>query len=262
MTAETVSVRLIANAGVQVRWGGHRILLDGIYGQNRYFSPPQRSVQKAVFGMESPYRNVEYLLFTHRHVDHFDAPHADEYAQNNAALRGVLVPAASPDEKSPLEDRRSLPKAAARGVLQQVSLQEGESQTYPLWPGCESVYLRCRHLDSGTYRSISHCAILLRCGQTRLLFAADADFSRENEELFHALCPLDVVFVTPLFYAAPNGRNMLERLNAARAVLYHIPFAQDDITHLQELTRSLLEENRSALPPATALLEPDQELLF
>ena len=73
----TVSIQLVANSGVLVQYRGLRFLIDGIYGNNPYFTPPRKEIQKAVFGMNSPFRDVEFLLFTHRHTDHFDAAYTD-----------------------------------------------------------------------------------------------------------------------------------------------------------------------------------------
>ena len=260
MTAGPVTVRLIANSGVYIRWGEKQILLDAIYGENQYFSPPQKEIKKAVFGLTSRYRNVEHVLFTHRHTDHFHAPFVDEYAVYNA-VKGIYVPVASPDPNSYLEDRRPLPKAAGRGVLREVVLREGETVEYTLAPDCTATFLRCRHLDGDTYDAVSHCAVLLTFEQKRLLFAADADYCRENSELFRTLGALNAVFVTPLLYAVSNGRNLLEKLGTEQVVLYHIPYEEDDSTGLRPLARRLAAENTG---PAlmTALMEPEQELIF
>ena len=127
-------IQLAANSGVLVSFGGRRVLVDGIYGKNRFFSPPLKEVQRAVFGMDSPYRDVDFLLFTHRHTDHFDAAYTDEYARNNR-VRGIYVPRVGADPASFLEDRRPLPKAAEQGVLHELSPEKEQALSIPLWDG-------------------------------------------------------------------------------------------------------------------------------
>ena len=254
-----VSLEWVANSGVLVRWGALRLLVDGIYGENRYFSPPRREIQKAVFGMESAYRDVDALLFTHRHTDHFDAAHTDAYAENNA-VRGIYVPRAGEDPDSYLEDRRPLPKAAARGVLRDFHLEMGERYDASLGPDCTASFLRCRHPDGATYRAVEHCALLLEVGGRRILFAADADKCAENGQLFTSLGRLDAVLITPLFFSFPSGRRILEAMGPEHVVIYHLPLAPDDVSGLRPLAERELREHGG--PALSALMEPGDGLVL
>lgn len=257
---EPVTLRLAANSGVLVEGGGLRLLVDGVYGENRYFTPPLKEVRKAVFGMDSLYRSLDYLLFTHRHVDHFSAVYADEYARNNESLRGLAVPAPGEDPASFLEDRAPLPKALARGVLREVAPPEGGRCVLDLEEGCRVTYLRCGHLDGRTYGTVLHCAILLELGRHRILFAGDADASLENRALLADLGPLDAVLVTPLFYLHPEGRRILAALGGV-TVIDHLPFAEDDVTGLRPLAERVLRDyGRPGRD--LALMEPGQTLLL
>lgn len=250
-------IQLAANSGVLVSFGGRRVLVDGIYGKNRFFSPPLKEVQRAVFGMDSPYRDVDFLLFTHRHTDHFDAAYTDEYARNNR-VRGIYVPQAGADPASFLEDRRPLPKAAEQGVLHELSPEKEQALSIPLWDDCAATYVPTRHLDVQTYAAVRHCAVLLSIGRVRLLFAADADWSPENRERFLALGPLTAVFITPLFLLDPDGRCLLEQIMPEQVVLYHLPFQRDDVTGLRAVAeKELARSNPFRL---TALMEPGQML--
>jgi len=256
-----VAIQLLANSGVYIQGCGLRFLVDGIYGKNRFFSPPLKEVQKAVFGMNSPYRNVNYLLHTHRHTDHFCAAYVNEYASNNT-VDGIFVPRSSPDPDSFLEDRGALPKAALLGCLREISVGPGEVCRIPLKNGCEAAYVRCRHLDGNSYASVLHCGLLLTLGPQRFLFAADADSTEENLRAFQALGPLTAVFVTPLFFLHPAGRHMLEVLRPERVVLYHLPLAEDDVTKLRPLAQRELADYGDMPFQLEALTEPNQTLLF
>lgn len=254
---DPVKIQLVANSGVMVGFDGIRILIDGIYGRNRYFSPPQKEMQKAVFGMSSVYRDIDFLLYTHRHTDHFDAAYADEYAVNNQ-VKAIIVPRAGMEPDSFLEDRRPLPKAAEKGVLREVHMVGEDRMQIPLSRECSARYLRTQHLDCKSYAAVEHCAVLLELGEKKLLFAADADGCEKNRERFSALGHLTAMFVTPLFLLHPDGRHMLESLLPEQVVLYHIPFQQDDCTGL----RSMVEKELDQPYPfrLTALMEPEQVL--
>lgn len=255
-----MTLRWLANSGVLAEGEGLRLLVDGVYGENRYFTPPLKEVRKAVFGMDSAFRGLDYLLFTHRHTDHFSAVYADEYVRNNASLRGLVVPAPGEDPAAFLEDRKPLPKALARGILREAAPPEGGRCVLDLAEGCRVTCLRCGHLDGGTYGTVIHCAILLEIGGCRILFAADADASEENRAAFSDLGPLDAVFVTPLFYLHPEGRRILAMLGGV-TVLYHLPFAEDDVTGLRPLAERILRDYGRP-GRALAFMEPGQTLLL
>ena len=256
-TKQSVTVRLVANSGVLVTWGAFRILVDAIYGKNRYFSPPQKEIQKAVFGLSSVYQNVDVLLVTHRHTDHFDAAYVDEYAQNNSVM-GVYVPTASGDSGSFLEDQRPLPKAAARGVLHEICPESKVQERIFLGVDCAATFLRTRHLDGDSYSAIHHYSILLEIGGCRILFAADADRNDENRQQFAALGHLDAVFVTPLFFSDLHSQRFLAETCPGQTVLYHIPFAQDDVSGLRSLADRELSRNHGF--PLSVLMEPGDKI--
>ncbi|MDD5921835.1 MAG: hypothetical protein PUC44_01455 [Eubacteriales bacterium] len=256
---EAVSIQFVANSGVFVKYRGLSFLIDGIFGNNPYFTPPIKEIKKAVFGMNSPFRDVDFLLFTHRHTDHFSAVYADEYAANNR-IRGLFVPRAGTDPHSYLEDQRPLPKAEAKGILYEIYLQVGERLCIPLADECSVTFMCSRHLDWKTYATVVHCSILLTLGTKQFLFAADADGSPENRELFCNLGSLTAIFVTPLFFVHPDGRHLLEAIHPETAVLYHIPFKADDVTGLRPMVERELQGEYSY--HLKALTEPGQTLFF
>lgn len=257
-----ITLKLIANSGVFLTYEHQTFLLDAIYGKNRFFSPPQKEIQKAVFGMESCYRHVSYLLSSHRHIDHFSAAYTDAYTTNNKVER-IFVPQPTRSSNSALEDQGLLPNASGKNLLEEISLKMGECICYDLDGGCSVSYLRCHHLDEQSYSLIIHCAVLVSLGNCRLLFCADADFSEENAVLFQTLRPLTAIFVTPLFFAHPAGRHLLESLHPEQAVLYHLPFEPDDSTGLRPMAVRLLKEHGEASPYSLlALTDPGQILKF
>lgn len=254
---QDMTIQLIANSGVLVTCGPLRVLVDGVYGRSRYFSPPRREMELAAAGEPSVYRDADALLVTHRHGDHFDAAAVDAYAAHNRTAV-VCVPRASGDPQSYFEDQRPLPQAAERGVLYEVCPEGAEQAVISLGAGARAEYLRTQHLDWKVYSSIVHCSLVLEAGGRRVLFAADADRSPENRERLSALGRLDAVFVTPLFFSYPSGRQCLEAMGAERVALYHIPFAPDDSSGLRRMAADQLA--RTYPFPLTALMEPGDQL--
>ena len=246
-----LQLKSIGNCGVLItaedRDDAESILVDGIFGDTPYFSPIPKEVKKACFGMGDAYRNIDHLVFTHRHQDHFYAGFVKAYVRSNR-VHSVIVPSAGPDPMSYLEDRGSVKDVAAVCRLEEPAPEMGKCESFSLAEssGQESLtadYICCRHLDSKTYPAVRHCAVLLTYGGRKLLFLADADTSEDNKALFTDIHEPDAVFVTPLFYLDPRGRQILKAMSPKRTFLYHIPFPKDDVTGLKALAEKLLGEH-------------------
>ena len=72
--SEALRVTLLANAGLLLEYEGTTLLIDGIFHSRDvpFSSLPQDVWQKLLRG-DAPFGNIDYLLFTHHHPDHFSA---------------------------------------------------------------------------------------------------------------------------------------------------------------------------------------------
>lgn len=87
----------VGNAGIYLTDEKQSILIDGLYGVNEFFHDRPQLLLKAASGQTRSFRNIDNLLFTHRHQDHFDSQLVNAYIKNNQ-VGHVYVPApASPD---------------------------------------------------------------------------------------------------------------------------------------------------------------------
>lgn len=233
-----LSLSFIANSGVLIDGSSVRILVDGIYGKNPHFTLPRKNIQKAVFGMNSVYRNIDYLLFTHRHTDHFDAAYTDEYVKNNS-VKGVYVPEASNVMDSYLEDQRQLKTCRACGILNEFIPEVTKAVRFELERDIVISYYRTEHLDGKSYPVIN-AGILLEMSGKRIFFAADSDYGKHNKDILAELGKLDCILVTPLFLVHPAGRDIIERISPGRVVIYHLPDETDDSSGLIELSSKVM----------------------
>lgn len=253
---QEVKIRLIANSGVYLIYGNLRLMIDGVFDKNPFFSPPDKEVQKAVFGMDSIYRNVDYLIHTHRHADHFCAKYINEYIANNHQTVGVFAPAPGKNPDSYLEDREVLSKVKAYEKLYEINAEFGCFDTYPLAEGCSVSYLRSEHLSEKEFMGVLHYMVIVKLGNKKIIFAADSAPKEESFlPLYQAENP-DAVFVTPLFLADPRGTKILRTLSPKIGVIYHIPFAPDDATGIRGLANKQLALYKDFPVRITALTEP------
>ena len=71
---KNVTIEYIANAGVLFSNKGRKVLIDGVHIKPvaPYFSVSKEVVTKMINGVE-PYDNIDVMVFTHHHIEHFDA---------------------------------------------------------------------------------------------------------------------------------------------------------------------------------------------
>lgn len=84
-TDSKIDVTYIANAGFLVESSGKKILIDALFknGWNTYLTPADSIVSKIV-NQQSPFNNVNLMLITHDHADHFNDSMVVAYLNNNS----------------------------------------------------------------------------------------------------------------------------------------------------------------------------------
>lgn len=247
-----VTVTLLANAGLRIAWGRHVLLLDALFdGDTAPFSPLPTGCLDAMCSGAPPFENTDYLLFSHRHADHY-SPEALRRFLSRRKIRGLVLPPDAADDALVhfLADRK-VPTLLAVSGSGSILYRFGE----------ENASLRIlptAHLDQ-KYADVEHLCFLLTVGEKKLLFTGDADYVHET---FPALAgeKLTAVFLNPLFFRALSDRRLFHgHLSSENYCVYHVPFAEDDTAHIRDtLQRDLLHWN--GIGTATALTEHRQSI--
>ncbi len=221
---QTITVTLLANAGVLLTFGSYRILIDGFQNSQQHsFSQIPDWVSSAMAG--GILQDIDFLLFTHSHPDHFFKETLLDYLTHHK-VRGVYLPR---DAEGALVRKKCLQK--------DVWIEKTEQAL------TGNIYLKAlptRHMGE-VYRKQNHHAFLLTLGDWVLLFTADAETSKENFAEVEEV-PLDAVFVNPLFFHSRQGRELLKTtLTSPHVIVYHLCFAEED----RYGYRAMTERNRN-----------------
>lgn len=208
---------LVSNAGVIVFHKGVRILLDGLYkdlGKN-FTDLPEWAWNLMKRG-KGELSNVDYLLFSHSHYDHYYSPYFMEYMAANK-VKGICFP--------PIDDTMGL--AAAEGEFADRIIKLDKKNEAILEQGIKLKVFTTRHVDKKYYHVPNQCFRLDFHG-VKLAFLSDVDYYEEafaKEIDFTA----DIAFVTPIFYNHPKGRKILhDIMKVKKVIIYHLPSPEDD----------------------------------
>jgi len=248
-----VKMELVANSGILITADDTTILIDGIFGKNPFFSQPTDEIQKAILGTASKYRDIDYLIFTHRHIDHFSSVYLDEYISNNE-VRSAYVPILNP-EKDVFDDKSPLSILDSTDKVTEIDIGFGEYYKEALTPNCTFTYFRSVHMGGTDYQGCRHYTIMLTIDEKNYLFAADADYIVHN---FENMNNMTAIFINPLFFNHPNGQNLLGSLAPEQVVIYHIPFEGEDKTNLRKLVARDIIKHQNKPYQIIALTEKGQ----
>ena len=174
---EQVKATFLVNAAVLLEFRGAKLLIDGIYDENGHcFSNLSVRQWEKLKAGEGEFAGIEYLLFTHEHGDHFSPQRVAEYLEYRQP-KAIFMPR---DGSAAL---RALQKKAEGMGIPCVLLHRELCRKTVFRPEQE-IRIRAfqtRHLDK-LYWDVPHFCYLLECGEKKLLFTADVDFTQEDIE--------------------------------------------------------------------------------
>ena len=220
---EAVKVTLIANAGVLVEHKGLRYLIDGIHTNDflEFNGVPQNVLGEMLCGF-GPLADIDYLLFTHEHIDHFMAGLTQTYVQNNR-VQGMVVPAEGGGRLAALKEYADFTGVECIAP----AIADGESFRTTLG-NAQIVVAAMRHTGA-QFQDVQSCSFLLDFEGKSLLFTGDSDCVPAWFETALAGTHTDVMFVNPLFYLNPNGQEIIRRLAPSTVVVYHLAEVKDGV---------------------------------
>ena len=84
-TSDTCMVTYIANEGFLIKTTNHKVLIDALFGniKGNWCDQPGDSVIRLITSDVEPFDNINIVLISHRHSDHFNAPMTIDFLRNN-----------------------------------------------------------------------------------------------------------------------------------------------------------------------------------
>lgn len=235
MTNNLLRATLSSNAGLILEYQGAKFLLDGIYGTTGHpFSNLGRNRWEKMLSGAAPYDNIDYLLFTHQHPDHFTPAMVLAYLKARK-IKGIFFP------KVAGESQAKLISYITKNRIPGVPLSpQTQRTTFRIAPQIRVRAFSTLHLDK-KFWDVPHYCYLISFGDKHVLFTADVDYTTETFSAIGTL-PLRAAFVNPLFFnALRSDKFFTGALNAETLCVYHVPFSEDDNLRMRPvLARDLL----------------------
>lgn len=241
----TTAVRYVANSGMLVTVAGRRFLIDAPLrdGLPPYAtsSPEERA---ALENARTPYDNVDAILITHWHDDHF-SPEAVA-AHLTHSERTLLI--SSPQVVDRV--RAAAPKVPA-SQLRAVLPEPGNATAVDV-NGVPVRVLRIRHSPGARNLPEQHVGFLIG-SSSPLLHVGDAEPVADNFALLKSLPPVDLAFVPFWFLSNDANRTMVaQSIRPRRTIAMHLPPA--DAAEVAAALRTANVTATLAAKPGTSLI--------
>lgn len=251
-----VVLTLTANAGILVTWQGHKLLVDGIHaGGDHQFSAVPQPMLEDIVAQRPPFDGIEWLLFTHLHVDHFSAAWVQRFLEAHPAVPLYLPAGNGGAGVDPGINTLRQYLMAHASPVRELRLPSDRPVCYPLCPGLRVTAFYAQH-DGADFQDTEHYCLMLTLGERNVLFLGDA---AQDVDYFSGVLPgvsIDTVITNPLFLNRPAGRQVLQMLRPEKIVVDHIPFAWEDRMRFREMVVRNVRRWQEQLPPIQVLWEP------
>ena len=254
---QPITITLTANEGVLIRQGNHRLLVDGIHRGGGGFSPVPSDLLEEMCQGVPPFDNIDLVLYTHCHPDHFHPGDTARYLENNQ-VKGLFLP----DE--PLAHRSDLMEAAARSgcALRWLSSPMGKVRLFSPLPGVHIGACRLPHAGGKDFEGVANYCLLISLEGFNIFIPADADYLPEEFSRILAGTRVDLAMVNPLYVNKPEGRASIAAVAPRSLVVYHMPFEGMDQLGFRRAIQRNLVRHHDTLPPTSLLWNPRQTLAF
>ncbi len=238
---EGVSITFLANEGVMLSSGGDKVLIDALFQKYETgYAVPADSTQAVLAAARAPFDDVDLVLVTHRHGDHFHpAPVAAHLRANPRArlvtskqvidsLRGRLEPNAAIESR--LLARTMAPGARRREVIDGIGIE----------------LLGLPH-GGRRHRAVEHLGYVVELGGRRVLHVGDTDITEAAFAPFRLdTARIDVALLPVWMVTSREGQRVIERwIRPRQVVAIHVGEGQE-----RRATRDVAQ----ALPGAITLV--------
>ena len=241
----TIEVTYIANEGVLIAAGDTQVLIDGLHRQYRpaypFLPEPHR---EQIETAKPPFDQVDVVLVSHVHLDHFHAEAVIRHLRHNATAT-LLSSEQVVHELQPVADYAAV---SSRVKAITPSLKQRTATTVA---GIDVELLEIGH-GSGRNAAVQNLGHVIKLGGKTLLHIGDA--STEDASIFDALnldqAGIDVAFLPVWFLTSDDG---------AAIVRQHIRPKQIVAVHMSaENPQDAVERIKQRFPeavPFTVLLQ-------
>lgn len=223
-------ITYLSNAGVMLELHDKKILVDVFCNSTipLYKNPPAEIKEQMILGV-APFDNVDILLFTHHHTDHFDPVSTAHFSEHNPRTIIISTPEVISqlyDQSPNIEKDRLIKSNAFIGTIENIQING---------VGIQSVSML--H-DGKDYGGVHNFAYLIDVEGIKILHVGDAKPIKENYiNLNLPHMEIDLLIVPFPYIGIPTGRQLIEKyIKPKKIAAIHLPYREFDSNRWIDIT--------------------------
>jgi L-ascorbate metabolism protein UlaG (beta-lactamase superfamily) len=227
-----LDVTYIGNEGFLIQAAGKKVLVDALFdGQTTYLAPSQELFAQMTGGT-GPFADVDLLLVTHWHGDHFNSKLVFEFLHHHARCRLVA--------HTQVVDllRKEEGFAQIEKQIHEVKLEPGAYEKISL-NGIAFDVLCLKHMsDDPKKEPTRNLGFIVELGGVRFLHLGDSSIDQSEAHLNRypfEQSPVDILFLNQYDRSQATQQFIARKIKPSQIVAMHIPPAE-----LAETTNKIL----------------------
>ena len=213
-TQSNVVITYLQNDGVLISDGTDKVLIDAVFTSAPGWINLNAAESAKITNAQEPYDDVDLVLITHVHGDHFGVSAVNTHLSNNANARLI----APPQVAANFSGSQIIRTSPARGQSDTLNVN-----------GIEVEVLHLRHFDAFNFdfSGIQNFGYLIKVGDMKILHLGDADMTVENFQNFGlADRGIDVVLIptfnTPAHLMTTHRDALNSQIQPAHIIALHL----------------------------------------
>jgi L-ascorbate metabolism protein UlaG (beta-lactamase superfamily) len=210
-------ITYISNAGVLLEISTKKIMIDGLCNSKiPLFKNTPDEIRKQILNGSTPFDNIDALLFTHNHSDHFDSESAKQFLENKTSACIISTNEVIHELRkiySNIENNRLIELNTLTGSIENIQINGINIQSIAM------------HHDGREYEDVHNLAYLIEVEGKKILHVGDAKPVRENFINANLIQQnIDLLIVPFPYIGLPSAREVIELyIKPKKIAVVHLP---------------------------------------
>ncbi len=235
----------VSNAGVLLNIDNRKILIDALCKTSSVYKNPSAEITEQIINGEAPFDNIDLMLISHYHEDHFDAEGIGRFILNNK--QAVVI---SSEKVISLIEKGIAPGLDGNLIGLNSVLHSEVRLTVN---GIDILAVSLAH-DGRMFGHVANYAYLID-GSFKVFHTGDAAGRKENyENLNLAKYNIDLLLAPFPYIGLSSARQVIkEYIKPRKVALLHLPYEERDRDGWIKATKKSYQSVEGAFPEAVLL---------